>query len=186
MKKRLFIAIKINNSNSFLNVQEEIKLSLQRERIKWIDPDNLHLTLSFLGDTDELIIPKLKLAMDSIVGNFSQFNMELKSVGVFKSINFPTVLWIGIEPNKIMSEIKKALDLQLKSIGIAVEMREFKPHLTIGRIKNITDKKNLELLLKNYSNKKISNQLVNEIILYESILSSDGPIYNVIYKSLIN
>lgn len=183
MKKRLFIAIKIDNSNSLLKVLEETRSSLKQESIKWIDPDNLHLTMAFLGDTDELLIPKIKSAMDNIISNSSQLNMELNSVGVFKSINFPTVLWIGIKPNKVMSEIKSKLDLQLKNIGFVIEMREFRPHLTIGRIKSITDKKNLELLLKKSLNKEIVIQPVSEIILFESILSSEGPTYKVIHKS---
>ena len=181
MKKRIFIAIKIESSAFLLKILEEIKTCLDREKIKWIDPDNLHLTLTFLGDTEEILISKIKAALDNIKS--VQFNLEMNSLGVFRNINFPAVLWVGIMPNKIMTDIKTAIDFQLINIGLSIEARVFKPHLTIGRIKNITDKKNLEILLKKFSNKNIAVQLVSEIILYESILSSEGPIYKIIYKS---
>ena len=141
------------------------------------------LTLAFLGDTDELQIPKIISIMDSIADNFSQFNMSLNSLGVFKNINFPTVLWMGIKTDKAMFEIKSALDLQLKSMGFVIETREFKPHLTIGRLKNIDNKKQLEFLLKKFSNEEIGIQKVDEIILFESILKSNGPAYAVVHKS---
>jgi 2'-5' RNA ligase len=183
VKKRLFIAIKIDNSTSLLRIFSEARTFLKHEKIRWIDPDNLHLTITFLGDTEEILTPKIISSMD-IVKSF-QFSMELNSIGVFKNINFPKILWFGIKSNEIMSEIKSALDRQLKSIGFILEDQEFKPHLSIGRIKNITDKSNLEILLKKYDNYKIGIQTVNEIILYESILSSIGPTYKVIHKSFL-
>jgi RNA 2',3'-cyclic 3'-phosphodiesterase len=181
MKKRIFIAIKIESSASFLKILEEIRTCLNREKIKWVDPDNLHLTLTFLGDTEEILISKIKAALDNIKS--VQFSLEMNSLGVFKNINSPAVLWVGIMPNKIMTDIKNAIDLQLINIGLSLEARVFKPHLTIGRIKSITDKKNLEVLLKKFSNKNIAVQPVTEIILYESILSSEGPTYTIIHKS---
>jgi RNA 2',3'-cyclic 3'-phosphodiesterase len=183
MKKRLFIAVKIDNSTSLLRILEETKSCLNYEKIKWVDPDNLHLTLVFLGDTEERIISKIKIAIDKIKS--VQFNLQLNSIGVFRNINFPTILWFGIKSNKIISNLKNTIDMQLNSIGFAIEAREFKPHLTIGRIKYITDKKNLEILLKKFSNRNIALQLVSEIILYESILSSEGPTYKVIHKSYL-
>jgi 2'-5' RNA ligase len=181
MKKRIFIAIKIESSASLLKILEEIKTCLNREKIKWVNPDNLHLTLTFLGDTEEILISKIKAALDNIKSG--QFSLELNSLGVFKNINSPAVLWVGIMNNKIMTDIKNAIDLQLSKVGLSLEARVFKPHLTIARIKSIADKKNLEILLKKFNNKSITVQPVTEIILYESILSSEGPTYMIIHKS---
>jgi 2'-5' RNA ligase len=185
MTKRLFIAIKIDTSNSLLSILESIKHDLHSENIKWVDPHNLHLTLAFLGDTEDTMIDKIIPVMDGISNNSSQFNIELNSLGVFKSFNFPSVIWFGFKPDFIMPGIKNALDLQLKNIGFTVEERKFTPHLTIGRIKNIVDKKNLQIVLNKFNNKEISKQIVKDITLYESILTSNGPIYKMIHQSLL-
>ena len=92
MTKRLFIAIKIDTSNSLLSILESIKHDLHSENIKWVDPHNLHLTLAFLGDTEDTMIDKIIPVMDGISNNSSQFNIELNSLGVFKSFNFPSVI----------------------------------------------------------------------------------------------
>jgi RNA 2',3'-cyclic 3'-phosphodiesterase len=185
MKKRLFIAIHINNSESLLEHLNKAKLCLGAERIKWVEPENLHLTLTFLGDTDEQFIPKINSSLQSTATRYNQFTLKLHSLGVFKNLTNPSVLWMGIEAEKTIFDIKKELDIKLIELGLPVESRVFKPHLTIGRIKNISDRKNLHLLLENMKNRFVSKHLISELILFESKLTPEGPNYKVINKVLL-
>jgi 2'-5' RNA ligase len=70
----------------------------------------------------------------------------------------------------------------LKELGVNTEERPFKPHLTIGRIKHLNDKKSLEAVMEKYQDSEIQNTGVNEVILYESILLQSGPVYKPIAK----
>jgi 2'-5' RNA ligase len=181
--KRLFIAIKINDSPEVKSMFEFIMKSLNSERIKWVELWNLHLTLIFLGDTEEEKIDEIKAAIDNLTTRFAQFQMTIKSAGVFKNFVTPTVIWLGIEPNQVLEEIKKGLDENLNKIGYSLDTKKFKPHLTIGRSKFIKDKSNLEDIIDNLQGKEISVQHVDKIILYESTLTQNGPIYKAVHTS---
>ncbi len=183
--KRLFIAIKIEQSKPLIEIFGKIKKELAEEKVKWVDPENLHLTLVFLGNTQDEFIPKIKPLIDDISYKYSQFNMTLSSFGVFKNIQNPTVFWFGIEKNNVLSEINKELYSKLTELGLLIEMRDFKPHLTIGRSKIINEKVKLKDLIDELRDKIITNQKVENIILYESILTPGGPIYKALHKSFL-
>jgi RNA 2',3'-cyclic 3'-phosphodiesterase len=183
MQKRLFIGFKIINTPLLLTLLNQIKSTLSGGKIKWVDPENMHLTLTFLGDTEDKLIPAIVSAMDSVCDITPSFNIELRSIGIFKNINHPTVLWIGVKADKIMSELKYKLDNYLNNLGFTIEERQYKPHLTIGRIKNINDKKNLQSVLDQTGNREVSAQTVYGITLFESILTTNGPIYKVMHIS---
>jgi 2'-5' RNA ligase len=179
--KRLFIAIKIMDLPDVKNVYEFVKSSLESERIKWVEIWNLHLTLVFLGDTEEEKLTELKTAIDNLTIQFQHFQLTIKSAGVFKSIENPTAIWFGIDSNQVLEEIKKTLDYNLNKIGLTQENKKFKPHLTIGRPKLIKDKLNLKNIIEGLQGKLISIQLIDKIILYESKLTQEGPIYKSIH-----
>jgi RNA 2',3'-cyclic 3'-phosphodiesterase len=181
--KRLFIAFKIDKSYQLLEVFNDLKNELKDEKIKWVDPDHLHLTLDFLGDTDEKYIPEINHILDSVSPMHNKFNIILSSFGVFKSLHHPTVLWLGIEKNQVMVELKAELDVKLEAIGFKLEKREFNPHLTIGRPRFISGIEKLKHLIEKYKNKMIDTQSFSEIILFESILLPAGPLYKELHKS---
>jgi RNA 2',3'-cyclic 3'-phosphodiesterase len=183
VNKRLFIAIRIETSELLLSLLNEIKNELKGDNIKWVDPQHLHLTLAFLGDTEETIIENIITLMDSVGKSTTEFDIELNSLGVFKSINFPSVLWFGLNYDNSLPVLKTNLDNQLKKIRLKVDERIFKPHLTIARIKNIVDKNCLQLMLNKFCKKEILKQKVDYFNLYESILTPAGPIYRIIHQS---
>jgi len=181
--KRLFIAIKILDSQELKSQIDFITKSLNDERIKWVEIWNLHLTLIFLGDTEEEKLNDIKVAINSMTALFTQFQLVIKSAGGFKDLENPTVIWLGIEQNQTLEEIKKVLDDNLNRKGISLDSKKFRPHLTIGRTKLIKDKLNLKNIVGNLQGKEISSQQVDNIILYESTLTQNGPVYRAIHVS---
>jgi RNA 2',3'-cyclic 3'-phosphodiesterase len=181
--KRLFIAFKIDKSHQLLEVFNDLKNELKDEKIKWVDPDHLHLTLDFLGDTDEKLIPEIDHILDSVSLIHNKFNIILSSFGVFKNLYHPKVLWLGIEKSQVMIELKAELDVNLEVIGFKLEKREFNPHLTIGRPKSISSIEKLNHLIEKYKNIMIDTQSFSEIILFESILLPACPLYKELHKS---
>ena len=177
VKKRLFIAIKINFSNDIINTLNDTKKILNDEKIKWVNFDQFHLTLKFLGDTDTNLIPKIISRLNNITSLFKPFNLNFKGFGIFKNFNNPRVLWVGIDKNEHLTSLHKLIDTSLNSLGFEKEKRDFNPHLTLGRIKFLKNRKKLmDYILKN-SKKELEIFQVNEFFLIESILKREGPTY---------
>jgi len=180
--KRIFIAIKVKAGINFSNIIKSLKSGLQTENIKWTNPDNIHITMVFIGETAEqkinIISSKLREQCDGI----GEFELIIKGLGVFKSIKDPRVIWTGIEQSEKLTQLYVQIINGLKDSGVLAEERPFKPHLTIGRIKYLKDKTVLNALVERYQNKEIQKIAVNQVILYESILLPSGPLYKQLTK----
>jgi 2'-5' RNA ligase len=180
--RRIFIAIRIEPQNILKRMISELKSALKDDRIKWTDPGNFHVTLAFLGETEEDKIKEVAKMLARVCPDTGEFVLVLKGAGVFKSINDPRVLWTGIDSSEKLGILFESVKNGLKGAGIALEDRNFNPHLTLGRIKNIKDKEKLKTLIVNYRNLEIQKQEIREVILYESVLLPAGPVYKPLGK----
>jgi len=99
---------------------------------------------------------------------------------LFKNLNNPRVLWLGIEESEYLQHVKKEIDQMMGNFGFAIEDRKFKPHLTLGRMKQINNKAKLKNVLEHYKEVKFQDFFIDNVIYYESRLTSSGPIYKVI------
>ena len=178
--KRTFIAVKIEPGEALVNVLNECRQELAGERISWVQPQNIHITLKFLGDTREGQIQPISGTIRKVAGEHRSFDLKFRNLGVFRNLRNPRVLWVGIERNPVMEEIKHDLDQHLADFGYEPENREFRPHLTLGRIKFLKDLTGLEHLILRYSDQEFQVSGIREIIYYESILKPYGPEYTAI------
>jgi len=175
--KRIFIAVKVEPGEPLLQMISSLKTGLRSENVKWINPGNIHITLSFLGDTGEEKIKPVIAMLNERCEGFGKFEFIIKGAGVFKNLSDPRVIWTGIEPSRELEHLNEVIVTGLKNIDIGIENRPFRPHLTLGRIKNLKDKNVLKLLLDEFQNSEIQKVPVDEVILYESILLQTGPVY---------
>ena len=175
--KRLFIAIDIHPGDRLKEAMELVRNRLRTERINWVNPKQLHLTISFLGDTPGEIVPLITSGLKKALNGCTSFELTLASMGVFKNIHDPRVIWIGCRENESFRHIKKEIDLALAEIGIEQEVREFSPHLTLGRIKGMRQQNQLAQLITLNKDVIFQDQRIENIVLYESRLSSEGPEY---------
>lgn len=180
--KRTFIAIKIPLSRQSAEIIDDIKKQLATEKIKWVDMWNMHITLHFLGDTDETILNDIGTELKKQLKDFKSFTLGCNGLGLFKNIHNPKVLWFGINRSDEFFYLKKRIDDALKPFGFFKEGRMFKPHLTIGRIKFIKNKNILSDILSEYKNMHLQDFNITEVLFYESELTPRGPIYKVIQK----
>ena len=185
--KRIFLAIKIPPTEKFNTLYQNLRFDLKNEKIKWVDSNNLHLTLKFFGETEEVKIEEISLFIDNIVSNTASFSFEISKLGIFGSNYQPKIIWLGINNNKALINLASTLLNNLKAIGFERDRQNFVPHLTLGRINYLTDKERFNKIIKKNNISEIQTINVNEIFLFESILRKEGPPYNVIgsYK-LIN
>jgi RNA 2',3'-cyclic 3'-phosphodiesterase len=180
--KRIFIAVKVEAGETLLRMISSLKTGLINESIKWTKPENIHITLAFLGDTEEEMIKIISEMLKEKCERSGKFELIIKGSGVFTKNSEPRVIWIGIEQSEKFSQLNGLIKSGLGEAGIGIEDRPFNPHLTLGRIKNIKDKEVLKSLLNGFQNKEIQKVAVNEVILYESILLPAGPVYKPIGK----
>jgi RNA 2',3'-cyclic 3'-phosphodiesterase len=178
--KRTFIAIKIHPGEKMLDILNFFKKELAQEKIKWVDPGVMHITIVFLGDTDESIILSVSDIIKQVALDHPPFELFFRGTGIFRNMHDPRVIWIGTEINPVMQNIKAELDNQLSKFGFEKETREFKPHLTLGRIKYLKNRSSLEEAIKLYKEKNVQKELISELIYYESILKPAGPEYHPI------
>jgi 2'-5' RNA ligase len=175
--QRTFIALKIKPQKEMADCFRHFRESLKGERIKWVDPAKLHITLRFLGDTDPGQVRATGKILEETVPRFNCPEIVFRGTGVFRNVHDPRVLWIGMEVGPVLPELKLAVDRQLAGIGFPAEDRRFRPHLTLGRIKFIRDRDTLAQLLGEYRDVVFQKDRIDEIIYYESILRHEGPEY---------
>ncbi len=177
---RTFIAIKINPEKQLLKVYYELKKSLGNELISWVSPDNLHLTLRFLGETSVQQVEEISRLLDNICTKYHPFQFKLKEAGFFKSKNQPRVLFFVIEKCLMLNQLAAEIEEKAVTLGFSSEERLFNPHLTIGRIKYLQNNMAFYSLINKYQGTELQTVTVSEIVFYQSILTSAGSIYKTI------
>jgi 2'-5' RNA ligase len=175
--KRIFIAVKVNPEGELLRMFSSLKAILAAENIKWVEAANMHLTLAFLGDTEEKRIKFLSSMLKNKCSGFGEFDFNLTGTGVFKNFRDPRVLWVGIQSAERLIQLNNIIAEGLKLNGFEIEERQFRPHLTLGRVKSVRNTENLKSVLEKYRDKHFQIVQVGEVILYESILMQTRPIY---------
>jgi 2'-5' RNA ligase len=175
--KRIFVAIKIEADTVLLRMLSSVRSLLGNEKITWVDPANIHLTLAFLGDTAEERIKVAGIAVSRNCTGFGEFSFRLCGTGVFKNFRDPRVIWAGIEESEKLISLNNNIVTGLKDAGFKIEDRPFKPHITIGRIKFIKDPDQIRSALEKYRDTDFQKVTVREVILFESILKPSGPVY---------
>ena len=180
--KRIFIAIKGLPDVGFLQVFEDLKNNCRNDRITWVDPKNIHITLKFFGETEEERIPAISSLLSVIAGKHIPFEMKLKGTGVFGSSYKPRVVWIGIDNNPTLISLGQDILDSMESLGFKKDRQNFVPHLTLGRIKHIDDKHRFFDLIGKYKNSVITSESIKELHLIESRLTPKGPLYTVLER----
>lgn len=180
--KRIFIALKIEAGENLLRMISSYQDRLKKDQIKWTDTSNIHITIAFLGDTEEKTINAIISMLEEKCNGFGQFELILKGSGIFRNISDPRIIWTGIEPSEKLIQLNNLIINGLKELDIKMENRPYKPHLTIGRIKHLNSCELLKALIEEFQNYEIQLVPVNEVILYESILLTTGPVYKPIIK----
>ncbi len=178
--RRLFTAVKIKPDPGLKKVMEDFRNELRNEKIKWVNPENIHITLKFFGETPEKKLPLIKSALKESSEDVFSFDIIIKSCGTFGSPRFPRVIWLGLEQNEELKHLYNNINENLSKEGYTPEKRGFSPHLTIGRVKHIKDLYTLDALTSKYNEEKFMTQKVNDFQLFESILKKEGPEYIVL------
>jgi 2'-5' RNA ligase len=147
--------------------------------VRWVNTDNIHLTVVFMGNIREQDIPAICQAVEKVCVRYGSFHIALTGLGAFPNAVRPRVIWLGLQGNiEKMSFFKKALQKHLQSFGVKEEKRAFRPHLTLGRFKSPGHiDSQLDNFIRAYKDLSSPECTLSDLILFKSDLKPGGAIY---------
>jgi 2'-5' RNA ligase len=178
-KIRTFVAVEID-----LNLGSGIEELMRQFRsssmdVKWVEPENRHLTLKFLGDVDLNETYDVCRAVERAVEGIEPFDMELRGIGAFPNAKRPRTLWVGAgEGADEMIGLAERVESQMERLGYRREPRRFQPHLTLGRLHGGPAPAEIVQLLEQHADLEIGSMPVDEVIIFSSTLTKRGPVYD--------
>ena len=181
---RAFIAIQLPPGIKDALAGLQRKLKTKEIQISWVKPQNLHLTLKFLGNIQPVKLIEIEATLEGIIKNSAGFRIQLETLGAFPSVRAGRIIWVGAR--RVAPELKTLaglIETGLEKTGIPKEKRAFSAHITIGRIKRIPPGFNLQDIFDKAGNLPgaLGWELnCQKVVLYESRLSPGGADYREI------
>ena len=179
---RLFIALPLPSRIENELAEIQIRLKAQGGNVKWVQSKNIHLTIRFLGETDEKLVEPISTEMDSIAASFAPVETVLTSLGAFPNLNRPRVIWAGLSGGiDIMSDLAKNMERAVRRLGFEPEKKRFKAHLTLGRVRDRGNLDDLMAFMRSLEVKEVPFRF-EQLVLFKSTLTPKGPIYDRLHE----
>lgn len=174
---RLFTAI------SAQAVLFEPEHALRSFELKWVPRENYHITLSFLGEVSEAFLPELKVILQNLAHRHHAFDLNLIGLAAFPSLQQAKTLWMGIEDSPELRNLQEDGAQSLQAIGLELEDRPYRPHLTLARRKTPLDLSEVHLL---HSQVRFGSLKVKQFELFVSTLGDSFPVYSSLSAFRLN
>lgn len=173
---RTFLAVDIDDGlkGKILEVQNTLKSA--DAPVKFVESENLHFTLKFFGDITQEKTNEISSVIEEKLKNYEPFSISLDGIGVFPTLRYIRVIWIGTKQHDSFSKMQQDLDEEFMKMDYSKE-RSYTPHLTIGRLKGSTNKELLVEKIEELKDIQIGNMEIKEVVLKKSELTPSGPIY---------
>jgi len=182
MGVRSFVALELSDE-----VRERLSALLQRLQrtsaaVKWVEPENLHLTLKFLGEVPEERIELIAESLRAVAQATEPFSFTVKGVGGFPDLRRPRVLWVGVEATQPLMRLQQLIERAMEQLGFPPEERAYHPHITLGRVKAMAGMEKVREILGEYKDAEFGEVFVAHLTLFRSDLSREGPTYTPLAK----
>lgn len=182
---RLFIAFPLQRE-----VEEKLGeiialLKNQGGRVKWVAPQNIHLTARFLGDTNERLVERLTALIDDTATKYDPVDSLIDRLGAFPNLVRPRVIWAGLRDNtEVLAKTARELELSVRKLRFKPEKRGFKAHLTLGRVKDPSGLANLTSYMQDFDLEE-TPVTFDRLTLFKSTLTPQGPIYDRLHEAML-
>ena len=181
---RVFIAIdiddKIRKAIAALQKQIASKVDVKKGDVKWVEPNNIHLTLKFLGEISDEQLTEVSEIVKTVAQAHQKFNLDIESVGSFGGRS-TKVVWVGAgKGTDALLALQKDLDDLLEQAGFPKEDREFSAHLTLCRVNHPVAGLKVGEAVAQFSHLKLGSIAADAIYIYQSQLTPQGPIYTML------
>ena len=177
---RSFIAFDLESQEVLTKLAYVQKLLVETGAdLRPVAPQNIHVTMRFLGDISPVMVDKLHEAMKIV--KFSPFTIQIKGLGIFPSLIYPRVVWAAMtEGTEQLKCIFSQLEPQIRALGFAADQYGFSPHLTIARVRSATNKQNLAEFITKKKDYEFGTIKAECLRLKRSQLSPKGPTYSTL------
>lgn len=187
MMLRSFIAIEVPPpvQEAIIRETEPLRRMIGPQRVRWVAPENIHLTIQFLGDVSPANLERLAEALRSEVAIHPAFSLSGESVGAFPNTKRARVLWVSVRPSPALQALAHSIQTVNKRMGYPPEEGKFSPHLTIGRVRqqvNATDLDVIRQALESHPICAFGSFTVNSVSIFKSDLKPSGPVYTRLYS----
>src|SRR5262249_13808209 len=154
-------------------------------QVKWVEPENIHVSLLFLGEVNERAIHDLCVAVGDCCAEVENFRLSVETVGCFPNPRRPRVVWAGIGAGKQeVVALHDALEGPLLDLGCyRREDRPYTPHVTLGRVKADSAQESLAAAIARQSGWQGGEVDVREVHVLSSELKPSGPVYTVLSRA---
>jgi 2'-5' RNA ligase len=183
MMIRSFIALScpIEIQQFAREIQHRFKVHDHHDAWRWVSPENLHLTLRFLGKIHQNGVSDLHEAIIYALQEQATFSLQFQGLGCFPHPARPRVLWMGINDlTRALQSIHKQLTQALSNLGFPADTKPFHPHLTLGRKRKDIKQRNIQHLLNTYHDYFFGTIIVKQIHLYQSQQHQGGVAYPIL------
>jgi 2'-5' RNA ligase len=185
---RAFIAVEIPPTihQAIQKQTASLRAALNASLVRWVPPDNIHLTLKFLGDVSPANLEMLKQMLSAEVSQHRAFEMGFGGLGAFPSPKRPRVIWIGIQAPAGLEALQHGIEAATATLGYPDEQRPFSPHLTIGRVKqniNSAGMQEIRAALEGTRIGSLGSAKVSAVHLFKSDLKPDGAVYTRLFSA---
>ena len=178
MAFRAFISVDVGPRLDWHSLSKELR-EVDRS-VRPVRPEQLHLTLRFLGDTEEGLVDGIREVMEDAVEGVEPFWLSFEGVGAFPNARRARVVWIGLRGAEPLVDIARTLEGGVVDLGFRPEKRGFRPHATVARVKRLQRHERLGSLLDRWSDAEFGKMEVRSIELKRSQLTPQGAIYTTV------
>ncbi|MGD9963239.1 MAG: RNA 2',3'-cyclic phosphodiesterase [Thermoplasmata archaeon] len=176
MRFRAFVAADIEPEERLKDILTGLRRS--GADLKVVRPELMHVTVKFLGDTEEDMVDGIASRIDNAVRDVQPFDVKLVGMGAFPSLSNIRVVWVGMEDSGILARTAKRLDDSLVELGFEPDRKGFKPHLTVARARSTSGMGAVQAILKEKATSDFGTYKVGSIRLKKSVLGPQGPAYS--------
>lgn len=174
---RTFIALEIGEETRSA-LKSATKAIGRLPGVRWANPDTIHLTLRFIGELKDALVPEVLRVMENAAKEFAPPRFAVKGLGWFPAGRRPRVLWAGVEEeSEILAGVVRRLDEGLEKIGISSDAKPYRPHLTLGRARGHLDIAAVENAFERIGASVFGEETAYEMVLFMSELSPGGAVH---------
>jgi 2'-5' RNA ligase len=182
---RCFIAVDIDRGvrRGIADLQDGLRraVDLNASEVKWVDPENIHLTLKFLGEVRDREINDVCRIVGEVAEKHRRFSIDIENVGTFgRPVR---VVWAGVNDAGDLADLQGDLDERLGEAGWAQDRKQFKGHLTLCRVKSARASKSMQEIVAAWDEVRLGSVVIYSVYVYRSDLTNEGPIYTVVSSS---
>jgi 2'-5' RNA ligase len=185
---RTFIAIELDRElkDQLRRVQDQLRAQGVTRGVRWVQPDGIHLTLKFLGDTPMDQVEEVKAALSRAAAKVDPFSFSVSGLGCFPNVRQPRVVWVGLlEPTGTLVRLRDGVEAEVAPLGFPTENRPFSPHLTLGRVQRDSSKSEVRKIGEVVAASAIGTvgeMTARSVCLIRSDLRPSGAVYSTLFE----